>query len=247
MLPTNLSSLFFRQVREAESRADRVYEPVVGIVVDNKDPDKLARVKVRFPSLPGQDTGWWAPLVSLGAGNERGWFFLPEIDDEVLVMFEHGDIRRPVIIGALWNGKDAPPDTNGGGNERRSIVSRNASKIVFDDDAGTVSYEDGDGNGKITISKDNKITIESATGDVCIQAPAGELNIVAKEIQSEGTQNYHIESGSGTNIGGDGAVTIKGGSSLQVQSVKLDLNPGGVSAPAEASASPEEVPDPLGG
>jgi uncharacterized protein involved in type VI secretion and phage assembly len=247
MLPTNLSSLFFRQVRDAESRADRVYEPVIGIVVDNKDPDKLARVKVRFPSLPGQDTGWWAPVVSLGAGNERGWFFLPEIDDEVLVMFEHGDIRRPVVLGALWNGEDAPPDTNGGQNERRSIVSRNGSKIVFDDAEGTVSYEDGSGNGKITISKDNKITIESATGDVCVQAPAGELNIVAKELASEGSQSYHIESGSGTNIGGDGAVTIKGGTMIQVQAVKIDLNPGGVSAPAEASASPEDVPDPVGG
>lgn len=247
MLPTNLSSLFFRQVREAESRADRVYEPVVGIVVDNKDPDKLARVKVKFPSLPGQDTSWWAPLVSLGGGNERGWFFLPEIDDEVLVMFEHGDIGRPVIIGALWNGKDAPPDTNGGQNERRSIVSRNGSKIVFDDAEGTVSFEDGDGHGKITISKENKITIESATGDVCVQAPAGELNIVANELQSEGSMNYHIESLSGTNLGGDGAVTIKGGMMLQMHGQKIDINPGGVSAPSKTSASPEEVPDPLGG
>ena len=247
MLPTNLSSLFFRQVREAESRADRVYEPVIGIVVDNKDPEKLARVKLKFPSLPGQDTSWWAPLVSLGGGNERGWFFLPEIDDEMLVMFEHGDIRRPVIVGALWNGKDAPPDENGGQNERRSIVSRNGSKIVFDDAEGVVSYEDGDGHGKITISKENKITIESATGDVCVQAPAGELNIMANELTSEGSMNYHIESLSGTNLGGDGAVTIKGGMMLQMHGQKIDINPGGVSAPSKTSASPEEVPDPIGG
>lgn len=247
MFPTNLPHFFFQQVRDTESRAERVYDAVVGIVVDNKDPDKLARVKVKFPTLPGEDTGWWAPLVSLGAGNERGWFFLPEIDDEVLVVFEHGDIRRPLVIGALWNGQDAAPDTNGGSNERRSIISRNGSKVVFDDDQGTVSYEDGDGHGKITISADNKITIESASGDVCIQAPAGELNIVANEIESEGQTNYHIETQAGTNIGSGGAMTIKGGSSLKVQSTKLDLNPGGVTEPSEANASPEEVPDPVGG
>ncbi|WP_428261555.1 phage baseplate assembly protein V [Haliangium sp.] len=247
MHPTNIANLLFRQVAEAESRAERILEPVVGLVVDNKDPDKLARVKVKFPSLGGQDTSFWAPMVSLGAGNERGWFFLPEIDDEVLVLFEHGDIRRPMVIGMIWNGKDKPPDTNGGNNERRSFVSREGSKVVFDDDQGTVSFEDGGGNGKITISKENKITIESATGDVCIQAPKGELNVVAKEIKSEADSNYHIETKTGANIGSGGAMTIKGGSMLKVQSIKLDLNPGGVSAPSETSASPEEVPDPIGG
>jgi uncharacterized protein involved in type VI secretion and phage assembly len=245
---TNLSSFFFRQVRDSETRAERVYEAVVGIVVDNKDPDKLARVKVRFPSLPGPDTGWWAPMVSLGAGNERGWFFLPEIDDEVLVVFEHGDIRRPMVIGAMWNGKDTPPDTNGGANERRSFYSREGSKVVFDDDKNLVSFEDGGGFAKITIDADqNKIIIEATQGDVCLQAPQGELNIVAKEIKSESQMNYQIDSKLGTNLGSGGAMTIKGGTSLKVTSTPLNLQPGGTPEPSETSASPAEVPDPIGG
>jgi uncharacterized protein involved in type VI secretion and phage assembly len=246
MLPINLADYFYRQIRRTEEHADRMYEAVIGVVVDNKDPDKLARVKVKFPSLGGEDTSWWAPLSALGAGKERGWFFLPEIDDEVLVLFEHGDIRRPVVIGALWNGKDAPPDTNGGGNERKTIVSREGSKIVFDDDQGTITLESGPG--KIVLSKDNKITMEAAQGDICMQAPQGELTIVANEATFEAQMNCHLESMSGLNVESSANVEIKGGSMLALQGATTNLNPsGGGPSAEEASASPEEVPDPVGG
>lgn len=248
MIPTTLSNLFYLQVREAEARSDRVFEPVIGLVVDNKDPKKLARVKIKIPSLSSDETSWWAPLVSLGAGQERGWFFLPEVDDEVLVMFEHGDINHPLVVGAIWNGKDLPPDTNGGANERRSFFSRNGSKVTFDDAQNLLFYEDGESHGKITIKSDeNKIIIESPTGDVCIQAPSAELNVVAKEIQSEATMNYHIETTAGTKITSDAKITVKGGMNLKVNASKLDINPGGVGAATAVSDSCAEIPDPLGG
>src|SRR6266545_3675312 len=155
-----LPSLLGNEIRKAEDRADRVHDALVGLVVDNKDPDKLGRVKVRFPTLPGKDTSWWAPLAALGAGKDRGWFFLPEIDDEVLVVFEQGDFSRPVVLGALWNGKDLPPEKNGGKNERRVLVSRQGSRVVLDDDKGTITIEDGGKVGRIVISADNKITVE---------------------------------------------------------------------------------------
>ena len=246
MPASTFSQHLFQQVRKAEDRANRTYEAVIGVVVDNKDPDKLARVKVKYPVLGGQDTSFWAPLVQLGAGEERGWFFLPEVDDEVLIMFEHGDIHRPLIVGALWNGKDAPADKNDGKNERRTLVSREGSKIILDDDKGLVTIQDGKSEGKIVIDITNKITIEAANGDVCLQAPKGELNIVAKEIKSEGTQNYHLETKSGTNLGSDGETTIKS-AMLQIAGATVDLNPGGVPAPAETQDKCEEVPDPLGG
>ncbi len=246
MSPTSLDELLFQQTRRAEERADRIFEAVIGIVVDNKDPDKLARVKVRFPCFGGQDSSAWASLAALGAGADRGWFFLPELDDEVLVMFAHGDIRRPIIIGALWNGQDAPCDKNDGGNERRTIVSRAGSRIVFDDAEGTVSLEDGGGHGTITLSAANRITLASATGDVCIQAAAGPLEIVAAEVAIEAQQNCHLESLGGINLGSDADLTIKAGL-LQVHAQTLDLNPGGVGDPAEATAACAAVPDPLGG
>lgn len=246
MYPTNLANLFFQQIRTTEADGNRVHGPVIGVVVDNKDPDKLARVKVKYPSLGGQDTSWWAPMVSLGAGNERGWFFLPELNDEVLVLFEHGDIQRPLVIGAIWNGKDKPSEKNDGSNERMALVSRGGSKITFDDQKGTVCLEDGGGHGVITISKDNKITIESKTGDVCFQAPKGELNIVANEVKSEGKMNYHIESGTGgNNLGASSEVGLKS-KLLQVMAPKIDYKPGGVQAPKAGQDDCKDVPDPVG-
>ncbi|HTE50779.1 MAG TPA: phage baseplate assembly protein V [Kofleriaceae bacterium] len=239
-----LPSLLGQRIRQAEDRADRIYEPLVGLVVDNKDPDKLGRVKVRYPTLPGQDTSWWAPIAALGAGKDRGWFFLPEIDDEVLVVFEHGDFRRPVVLGALWNGKDMPPDKNGGGNEKRVLVSRSGSRVELDDDKGTVTIEDGGKNGRIVIdSGSNKITLEALKGDLVLQAPAGELTVVASECDMQAQQGLKIEAGATINLGAN-TVAVQG-ARLTVSAGRLDLNPGGVPPPQPASASPEDVPDPV--
>src|SRR5215510_12918555 len=90
----------------------RVYGVVIGTVTDNKDPGGLGRVKLRFPWLVEDDESDWAPLATLMAGNQRGSFFLPEVDDEVLVAFFHGDPRYPFVLGSLWNGQDKPPATN---------------------------------------------------------------------------------------------------------------------------------------
>src|SRR5438270_13414067 len=110
-----LESYFSEQIRDAETEASRVYEPMIGIVTDNKDPSKLGRVKLKFPVLSMDDTTDWVPVVMPGAGKNRGWFFIPEKDDEVLVLFEHGDIDRPLVVGSLWNGKDKPPAKNDDG------------------------------------------------------------------------------------------------------------------------------------
>ena len=83
---------------------------MVGIVADNKDPNGWGRVRVKLPTLTEEHMSNWARVVSVGAGPGRGTDWLPEINDEVLVGFEHGDIHRPYILGGVWNGKDAPPE-----------------------------------------------------------------------------------------------------------------------------------------
>lgn len=99
----------------------RIFGVVIGIVTDNHHPDGEYRVKVKFPWIRSTDVGdeedflsTWARITTLMAGPSRGMYCLPEPDDEVLVMFEHGDVRRPVVIGSLWNGVDKPP-VNGDG------------------------------------------------------------------------------------------------------------------------------------
>ncbi|MFI5385008.1 MAG: VgrG-related protein, partial [Fimbriimonadales bacterium] len=83
----------------------------IGIVTDNVDPDGLGRIKVKYPWLM-DDTSFWARMASPMAGPGRGIYFLPEVNDEVLVAFEHGDIHHPYMIGALWNGVDTPIEPN---------------------------------------------------------------------------------------------------------------------------------------
>jgi uncharacterized protein involved in type VI secretion and phage assembly len=82
---------------------------LAGIVTENKDPKGWGRVRVKFPTLSEDHNSYWARMVQIGAGENRGFDCLPEINDEVLVAFEHGDIHRPYILGGVWNGRDKPP------------------------------------------------------------------------------------------------------------------------------------------
>ena len=93
---------FFNMLVERDD-SSRVTGVVVGVVTNNQDPDGLGRVKVKFPWLSDADESSWARIAAPMAGKERGLYFLPEVDDEVLVIFEHGDLRFPFVPGALWN------------------------------------------------------------------------------------------------------------------------------------------------
>jgi len=246
MLITNLGSFLFHQIRQAEAEADRVYEPVIGIVTDNKDPDKLFRVKVKFPSVLDSDSTWWIPVVSLGAGKDRGWFFLPEVNDEVLVAFEHGDFNRPIVIGALWNGTDKPPEEQSASNPKRVVVSREGSRIEFDDENNTILIKDGGGKGELTFkADDNKLIIEAKSGDVVIQCPDDEMKIVIdKEIEMNAQMNFDVRADQNTNITGKGGATIKASGMLSLAGSMTKINDGGTDA-AEATTSPQEIADPL--
>lgn len=242
----DLPSVFAQQLQTGETEASRVFEPVIGIVTDNKDPSKLGRVKVKIPVLSDQDTTFWCPIIMLGAGKNRGWFFIPEKDDEVLMMFEHGDLNRPLVVGALWNGKDKPPDTNPGGDPRRVIKSREGNKITFDDANEKLIIEDGVGKGRITFdAKANKITIEALDGDVCFQTPADDMIIVAKSIDMQATQNLEMHAGDAMAWGSGTNANIKS-SGTTLSGSKVNTNGGGAQMPTAPTTSPQEVADPYG-
>ncbi len=130
------------------TRINRVFGAVVGVVIDNDDPERLYRVKVKFPWVSESDSQMtnapdrqdfpssWARVATLMAGPDRGAFWLPEVGDEVVVMFEHGDVRRPFVIGSLWNKVDAPiHGGEGGANNFRTFFSRSGHVLQFHDDA----------------------------------------------------------------------------------------------------------------
>lgn len=114
---------------------------VVGLVTNNNDPQNRGRVKVKFPWLGDNTESHWARIAAPMAGKNRGFYFLPEVDDEVLVAFEHGDMRRPYIVGALWNEKDTVVEpnnkaTSGGKTEHRIIKTRVGHTLLFDEKRG---------------------------------------------------------------------------------------------------------------
>jgi uncharacterized protein involved in type VI secretion and phage assembly len=175
----------------------------VAVVSQNRDPDGLGRVKVRFPWYEKKHESYWARIAVPMAGAEQGTYFLPEVGQEVLVVFEREDVRFPYVIGGLWNGQAKAPLTNADGkNDQRTIRSRKKHHLLFDDgskglvelrlnDGKTVSIDDDgiradDGQG-------NKIAIESRSGAISIEAN-GKLSIRAASISLEATSTLEIKS-----------------------------------------------------
>src|SRR5215471_16636357 len=162
------------------AHADRVYGVVVGVVTNNQDPEHLHRVKVRFPWLSREVESNWARVATPMAGKGRGAYFLPEVDDEVLVAFEHGQVDHPFVVGCLWNGKDDAPESNADGeNNHRTMKSRSGHVLRFNDKSGneTIEIIDKTGNNKVVIdSANNTITIE-ANSDITIKSTTGKLTM----------------------------------------------------------------------
>ena len=172
----------------------RWYGVVPAVVTDIKDPDNQGRVQVKLPWSPdarGSDYRGWARLATLFAGNNRGSWFIPDVEDEVLIAFEHGDPRRPYVLGGLWNGRDKPPETmDGSGNNYKKVLrSRDGVKVTLDDQSGQenlvletpggqrISLKDGPGAIEIVDSNGNSVKLETsgitvtAAAKVTVNAP----------------------------------------------------------------------------
>jgi uncharacterized protein involved in type VI secretion and phage assembly len=182
------------QIEEAAARK-RLYGAYPATVTDIKDPDAQGRVKVRLPWMPDNDGGYevWARLAALMAGNNRGIWFIPDAGDEVLVVFEGGDARRPYVVGALWNGSDTPPEQmdGSGNNYKKSIVSRRDIRITLDDQEGQEtltlktpqqSIEIKDGGRSIEIKDANGNTIKMETSGITITA-AAQVKVQASTVE----------------------------------------------------------------
>ena len=189
------------------NRGNAVTGVLVGIVKENQDPDNLGRVQIEFPFWQSQGLSEWARVATPMAGEEKGLYFLPEIGDEVLVVFEGGNIHAPYVIGSLWNGKDKPPETNDGENNIRKIKSRSGHEIIFDDSdqaklvikssAGhEITLDDAAGgeNLSITDKSGNKIVIDASQNAITLDC-TGQLSIKANIIEIQAQANLKISAG----------------------------------------------------
>jgi uncharacterized protein involved in type VI secretion and phage assembly len=169
---------------------------VIGIVTNNRDPDGMGRIKVRLPSLSDTDETNWARIAVPMAGKDRGFYFLPEVDDEVLVAFEHGNPRFPLILGALWNGQDSPPASNEDGrNDVRIIKSRSGHVIRLTDKEGAGKIEIIDSSGKSSLVFDTAANlVEIVSGqDITLRAANGTIRLDARTIEIVAAESARIE------------------------------------------------------
>jgi uncharacterized protein involved in type VI secretion and phage assembly len=179
---------------------------VIGIVADLDDPEQLGRVRVRYPHLDDQLSDW-ARLASPMGGKDRGLFFRPEKEDEVLVAHEQGDPRRTYVVGSLWSKADPPPADDGKkvDNNWRFFRSRSGHLLKFDDTSGSERIEivGKGGNHKLVIDvSGKKIEISCSSGDVAVSAPAGKISLEGKEVAIKASSTVSIEA--------TGNLTIKG-------------------------------------
>jgi uncharacterized protein involved in type VI secretion and phage assembly len=203
----------FAQLFAPADEDGRFYGLAVGIVTNNRDPEGLGRVKVRFPWLSDQDESYWARIATPMAGKNRGLYFLPEVDDEVLVGFERGAMEFPFVLGALWNGRDTPPENNSDGkNNRRIITSRAGHTIRLDDSAGAEKIEIVDRSGKNSIvldSAQNMLTI-SADADIVITSANGRLTLSGKGVEIASEMEVTIQAKTTMDLQARASMKIKG-------------------------------------
>jgi uncharacterized protein involved in type VI secretion and phage assembly len=174
----------------------RWYGAFPALVTDINDPDGLGRVKISLPWSPDTAGGryeTWARLATFMAGKNRGSWFIPDVDDEVLIVFEGGDPRRPYVIGSLWNGTDTPPESmdGAGKNFKKVLRSRNGVKLTMDDNDGREQFiletpggnkltlKDGPGAVEIVDSNGNSIKLE--TSGITITA-AAKVTVNASQV-----------------------------------------------------------------
>ena len=205
----------------------------IGVVTDNEDPKDLGRVKLRFPWREADDESDWARVATQMSGSEFGSYFLPEIDDEVLVAFGGGDVHQPFVIGSLWNGKQTPPQKNGdGNNDIREIVSRRGHRLQFDDaeDGGvlrletsgghTIELDDTDGSERVDVtdsSNTNRIRLDSASETVSIEA-GDTLELSARTVKLRGDKRVDISSNQSLDLSGGSKTSLSSKGKLDIQS-----------------------------
>jgi uncharacterized protein involved in type VI secretion and phage assembly len=197
-----------------------------GIVVDNADPDKLGRVKIKFPWSDSNET-CWVRVLTLHAGQEWGWYSIPEIDDEVLVGYEQGNPDYPVILGALYN-KDKPPsqDSQVDQNMVKMFYTKGGNKIIIRDEEGKEAIELSTKDGKnsvvmemggpsIAISSDGDITISGAnitlkgSGDIKIESDSKVIAKAGADMELNAAANMKVEASANQDIKG-AMVNVKG-------------------------------------
>jgi phage protein D/phage baseplate assembly protein gpV len=216
----------FRDLLRPNEGTDWGSSVVIGIVTNNIDKDdkgrstQLGRVKVKFPALGDGIESGWARVLTPNAGKDHGMFYMPQVDDEVVVAFEHGDTRRPLIIGSLFNGLHKPlPE----------IIdpSETDKKPLFGVKTPHEAYVES--KQKMTLRSHEKMTVEvkkdgqGGTGDFTLDAAGKVEQKAATSFKETSGTTFEIEAGSSVTIKGKGSVTVEATAGLTLKGATVDI------------------------
>jgi phage protein D/phage baseplate assembly protein gpV len=210
---------------------------VTGLVTNLNDPDNLGRVKVKYGWLGKSPDGAeiesdWVRIAAPMGGAERGFFYLPEVNDEVLVAFEHGDVHHPYIVGVLWSSTDKPPlpnnqATKDGKVNQRIIKSRSGHVIILDDTDGQeqIVIRDKTEKNEIVIdSKENTLTVKvdkditvEAKGKINVKSTSDDLTFEGKNMTIKTQQNFKVQATGSCSIKSTQNCTVEGTAGLTIK------------------------------
>jgi uncharacterized protein involved in type VI secretion and phage assembly len=226
-LSSNISSESFLERAERGKK----YGVYVGIVTDNKDPDGNYRVRVRIPSQENGDSSgtssestFWYRICTFGAGADRGMYNMPEINDEVLIAFENGEISHGYVVGSLWNKTSKTTDKNSTGkNDDRWYKSRSGSMLKFGDGDTTSVLAQSSGGHKVFLDDGGKILIQHSSGNTKVTLLASDIKIESSgdtivdcdNFKVTAKTNIEMKSGADTKI--TASANIKGQASANVE------------------------------
>jgi uncharacterized protein involved in type VI secretion and phage assembly len=217
----------FRDLLRTDGATDWGSSLVIGIVTNNKETQgstetKLGRIKVKYRGLGDDIESGWARVVVPHAGKDRGMFFMPQVGDEVVVAFEHGDTRRPLIIGSLFNGQDKPPaellatTESGGGKDPLFGVKTPHEAFV-------------ESTQQMTLRSHEKMTIEvkkdgkNGTGDHTLKAEGKIDESAGTSIKHAAKTTYEVDAGSTVKVKGGGPITIESSAGITLKGTTVDI------------------------
>ncbi|HWE22704.1 MAG TPA: phage baseplate assembly protein V [Myxococcales bacterium] len=214
--------------KEAAVGADsNRYGVEIGVVTNVQDPQQLGRIRVQIPRLPGGPEGDWARVAQPAAGAGRGFYWLPEVGDEVLIAFELGQPDKPYVIGCLWNGKDKP--MNGAyqnDNSTRMIQTKSGHQVILCDKSGDEKIVIADKSGKRTITfdvKNKKFVVEDGEGDIEMHAKK-KIVLECEDLEIKTSKTTKIDVGDKFSLNVSADATIKADGKLQIKATRVNIN-----------------------
>jgi phage protein D/phage baseplate assembly protein gpV len=195
---------------------------VIGVVTNNNDPEGMGRVRVKFPALGADMEGWWARVATINAGAERGLFMLPQVNDEVVVGFEHDDPRRPFVLGSLYTGKEKVPA------DLKDAKARKAAFGIKSDEKVHI-----EGKQAMTLRSDEKMTVEvkqggqNGTGNFLLDATGDIEQKATKNLKASAAQSVEVKANQSVTIKGTASVTVEATGPLKLKGATVDIEASG--------------------